>query len=278
MIISSNQLKGIIKNKASGDAKKAESLVRLFFMEHFLERVAMSAYKDSFVLKGGMLASSLLGIDLRTTMDIDTSVRALTLGEDEIQRIVLDICSVDIEDNITYKLLYTETIMDDFDYPGIRVHLEGEFEKIRQPIKIDVSTDDVITPRAIEYKYKLMFEERTIELMAYNTETLLAEKLQTVFVRGIANTRLRDFYDIYLLISKTDFSWKTLIDAFTATCKKRDTIFDVESASKIEIQIENDSLLEKNWELFKKKNSFVDNVKWKDVLVCLDYTIKKLYK
>ncbi len=277
MITSANQLKGKIKNKASGDSKKAESLVRLYFMEHFLERVSQSSYKNNFVLKGGMLASSLLGIDLRTTMDIDTTVKALTLSEEEIKRIVEEICAINLGDGITYDLLYAETIMDEFDYPGVRLHLEGHFENLKQPVKIDVSTDDVITPRAIEYDYKLMFEDRTIELMAYNTETLLAEKIQTVLNRSIANTRLRDFYDIYLLTSNTEFSWDTLVAAFNATCKKRNTNFTKETANKVLRQIRDDAVIEKNWELFKKKNSFVDTTEWKDILSCLDVFVEKLF-
>ena len=165
MIKSASQLKGKIKNLANGDVRKAETLMRIFFMERFIERVSVSEYREKFILKGGMLTSSLLGIDMRTTMDIDTTVRSLPLTDEDIQRIIAEIISIQLDDGISFKIVSTERIMDEFDYPGVKVHLEGVLEGIRQPIKIDVSTDDVITPGAIEYEYKLMFEDRTIKLI-----------------------------------------------------------------------------------------------------------------
>ena len=266
MIIKASQLKGKIKNLANGDVKKAESLVRLYFMERFLERVSLSEYNDSFILKGGLLTSSLLGINLRTTMDIDTTVRALPLTDEDIQRIISDICKVEVADNIAFSILYTEKIMDEFDYPGVKVHLEGHLEGIRQPIKIDVSTDDVITPRAIKYEYKLLFEDRTIQLITYNTETLLAEKVQTIISRSIANTRLRDFYDVYMITTNVEYNLNVLREAFTSTCKKRGTIF---TSEKINTELElilQDQKLAHSWERFRKKNSFVDELEWKIVI------------
>ena len=162
MIKSATGLKANVRNISKGDDKVAKALIRIFFMERFLERVSMSEYRDQFILKGGMLVSSLLGINVRATMDIDTTVRALPLTVQDISRIVSEICAIEIVDRISFQITNVETIMEDFDYPGIRLHMVGTLEKLRQPIKIDVSTDDVITPRAIEYEYKLLFEERTI--------------------------------------------------------------------------------------------------------------------
>ena len=197
MITSPNQLKAKVRNISKGSNDVARAYIRIFFMERFLERVSHSEYKDQFILKGGMLAASLLGIDMRSTMDIDTTVKALPLTVDDITRIVNDICAIDIGDNVTFEVSSISSIMDEFEYPGIRIQLAGCLGKIRQPFKIDISTDDEITPRAIEYDYRLMFEERTIMLFSYNVETLLAEKLQTVLARNVANTRMRDFFDIY---------------------------------------------------------------------------------
>ncbi len=266
MIKSASQLKGKIKNLSDKDAKKAESYVRLFFMERFLERVYVSDYRDNFILKGGLLTSSLLGIDLRTTMDIDTTVTAIDLNEEEIRRIVESICSIAMDDNVSFEITSTETIMDDFEYPGVRVHLEGHFEGIRQPIKIDVSTDDVITPSAIEYEYQLMFEDRSIKLLSYNTETLLAEKTQTILARGIANTRLRDYYDVYMLADKVEFDMDVLRQAFFATCNKRSTVIDARQADEILNLIENDEVLRNNWIKYGTKNGFARNVDWQDVV------------
>lgn len=276
MIKSASQLKGKIKNLSGKDAKKAESYVRLFFMERFLERVSVSDYKDNFILKGGLLTSSLLGIDLRTTMDIDTTVTAIDLNEDEIRRIIDSFCNIAMDDNISFEITSTETIMDDFEYPGVRVHLEGRFEGIRQPIKIDVSTDDVITPAAIEYEYRLMFEDRSIKLLSYNTETLLAEKTQTILARGIANTRLRDYYDVYMIADKAEFDMDLLRKAFSATCNKRSKVFDAKQADDILNLIENDDVLKNNWIKYGTKNDFARNVDWQDVILSVKKTIQTI--
>lgn len=228
MIKSSNQLKAKIRNVAKGDDKAAKALIRIFFMERFLERVSVSDYRDHFILKGGMLVSSLISVNMRTTMDIDTTVKAISLTESNIERIVDEILQIQLEDNVSFKITRIETIMEDFDYPGVRIHLEAHLEKLRQAIKIDISTDDVITPNAIEYEYRLMFEERNIFLHTYNVETMLAEKAQTIINRGIANTRMRDFYDIYELVAVVGYSEEIGQKAFIETCKKRNTIFSDE--------------------------------------------------
>lgn len=145
-----------------------------------------------------MLVASMLGVDMRATMDIDTTVKALPLNEQDAERIIREICEIPAEDGVTFEITSIKRIMENFDYPGIRMMLEAKMERTRQSIKIDISTDDAITPSAVEYEYKLMFEDRTISLLTYNLETLLAEKLQTILSRGLANTRFRDFYDIYM--------------------------------------------------------------------------------
>lgn len=169
-------------------------------MERFLERLSVSKYKDRFVLKGGMLVASLIGVNLRSTMDIDATVKAVPLMKDELEEIIVEICEIPLDDKVSFIIVNMETIMDEFDYPGIRIYIEASLDKLKQPIKIDVSTDDVITPEAIEYKYPLMFEERDICLNTYNIETLLAEKSQTILNRGVANTRMRDLYDLYEIV------------------------------------------------------------------------------
>lgn len=201
MISSSRQLKDKVRNISDGNSKKATTLIRNFMMERFLERVSISSYRDNFILKGGMLVASIVGVDMRATMDIDTTVKALPLNEADVQRIIEEICNIPLEDNVSFQIKSTRTIMEEFDYPGIRVMLEATLDRMRQPIKIDISTDDVITPKAVEYDYKLMFEDRTISVLTYNKETLLAEKMQTIINRGIANTRLRDFYDVYSIMN-----------------------------------------------------------------------------
>ena len=277
MIKSATGLKANVRNFSKGDSKTAQGMIRIFFMERFLERISLSKYKDQFVLKGGMLVSSLIGINLRTTMDIDTTVKALPLSKEELKRILLEICEIQLEDNISFQIVNMETIMDEFDYPGIRIYMEGFLEKLKQPIKIDVSTDDVITPGAIEYKYPLLFEERDICLNTYNIETLLAEKSQTIISRGLANTRMRDFYDLYEIAQKLEFSWDIYRQAFASTCKKRKTIFSKEKVNTELKNLSESREIEKMWNQFKSKNCFVENIQYCDVIKTISTLILNIY-
>ena len=176
MIRTSKQLKDKVKNISNGRSNVTQAMIRIFVMERFLERVSISEYRNSFILKGGMLVASLVGVDLRSTMDIDTTVRALPLNEEAAREIIQKIMDIPIDDGISFQITSCKEIMSDFDYPGIRLMIEARLDNLRQTIKIDISTDDVITPRAVEYNYKLMFEDRTISVMSYNLETLMAEK------------------------------------------------------------------------------------------------------
>ncbi|MEE0106526.1 MAG: nucleotidyl transferase AbiEii/AbiGii toxin family protein [Lachnospiraceae bacterium] len=277
MIKSATALKANVKNIANNNSKMAQAYIRLFFMERFLERVSKSRYKEQFILKGGMLVSSMIGMSLRTTMDIDTSIEALPLSMDKMQEIIDEIINISIEDNVTFEIASIETIMDEFDYPGIRIHMLGHLDKINQPIKIDISTDDVITPKAVEYSYPLMFEKREIALFTYNAETLLAEKMQTILSRGITNTRMRDFYDLYELIQIIDFSWDVYKNAFDKTCEKRKTIYEKEEAMRIMKEVASDSDMENRWGQFRKKNDFVGDIMYKQLMDALMETTNKLF-
>lgn len=277
MIKSATALKANVKNIANNNSKMAQAYIRLFFMERFLERVSKSRYKEQFILKGGMLVSSMIGMSLRTTMDIDTSIEALPLSMDKMQEIIDEIMNISIEDNVTFEIVSIETIMDEFDYPGIRIHMLGHLDKINQPIKIDISTDDVITPKAVEYSYPLMFEKREIALFTYNAETLLAEKMQTILSRGITNTRMRDFYDLYELIQIIDFSWDVYKNAFDKTCEKRKTIYEKEEAIRIMKEVASDSDMENRWGQFRKKNDFVGDIMYKQLMDALMETTNKLF-
>ena len=268
MIHTPKQLKDKVRNLSLGDNEKAKMLIRNFMMERFLERVALSKYRENFILKGGILVASLVGIDMRATMDIDTTIKALPLHEPDVKRIIKEICEIPIEDGVIFEITSVKHIMEDFDYPGIRMMLEARLERMRQSIKIDISTDDAITPSAVEYEYKLMFEGRTISLLTYNLETLLAEKLQTILARGLANTRLRDFYDVYELTNKykKDMDPSTMQQVFAATCRKRNTKFEKSEADEILTAIQADEGLADMWNRYKEKNYYVENLAWKTTL------------
>ena len=268
MIHTSKQLKDKVRNVSKGDNDIAKVLIRTFMMERFLERVSLSKYRNNFILKGGMLVASMVGVDMRATMDIDTTVKALPLNEIDAEKIVSEICEIEVDDGVQFRIISVTSIMEDFEYPGIRMMLEGTLDRMRQPIKLDISTDDVITPTAIEYEYKLMFEDRTISLLSYNTETLLAEKMQTILSRGIANTRMRDFYDVYgiIEINEDKIDKEILLEAFRATCEKRETVFSREEITSTLNKINDNEAMAQMWEQFKKKNFFVGVLSWEEVL------------
>lgn len=270
MIKTTRQLKDKINNMSGGSAEKAQTLYRNYMMERFLERVALSEYKNKFILKGGMLVASLVGLDMRATMDIDTTVTALNLSVEDARNIIADIICVPVDDNVTFEIINAETIMDEFDYPGVRVRINAYFENSRQPIKVDVSTGDIITPAAVRYEYPLMFEDRTISVLSYNIETLLAEKLQTIMVRAETNTRMRDFYDVYIIAKNEKINYDDLAAAFAATCKARNSEGYIEKIEEIYIAVAENETMKKQWDNYKAKNFYVGDISWKDVInVCI---------
>lgn len=268
MIHTSKQLKDKVRNISKGDNNIAKMLIRNFMMERFLERVSLSDYRHNFILKGGLLVASFLGTDMRSTMDIDVTVKVLPLSVTDIRRIIAEICAIPLEDGVNFHITSVTSILTEVEYPGVRIKLEAVLDRMRQVIKIDISTDDIITPGAMEYEYRLMFEDRAIPLVTYNKETLLAEKVQTILARGIANTRLRDFYDVYGIIKmQTDEVDKELfLKAFWATCKKRETLFTQESMTETLVQIQENAGMAQMWERFRKTNYFVGDLEWGTVL------------
>ena len=268
MINTSRQLKDKIKNLSGGNSLKAQTLIRKYVMERFLARVAQSKYQNNFILKGGMLISAIVGEDARSTMDIDTTVQSLPLTNEDIQRIINEIASIDLGDNLIFTLSKTETIRDDFDYPGVRVTLKVIFEKLKETVNIDISTGDEITPSAVQFTYPMMFEQEKIKVWSYNLETLLAEKLQTVLARSVANTRMRDFYDIYILwnLENESIDRDLLRDAYKATAHSRKTEKEIDKADEIMEQIALNEYMETLWNNYKSSNSYVGDISWDEVL------------
>lgn len=228
MYLTPAQIKGRIKNVAKQNGSDPITLLRIYMMERFLERITYSKYKDDFIVKGGILVTSMIGISMRSTMDIDTTIRNFDLTKEETTRIVNEIKDISLDDHIEFILNDVSDIMDNMEYPGIRIHMDAKLENLIVPIKIDISTGDVITPREIRYEYPLLLEDKSIQLWSYNLETILAEKIQTILSRGLLNTRMRDFYDVTTLFDRYNdqINYNDLLLAFDKTCsKKRDTFF-----------------------------------------------------
>ena len=267
MIKTSRQLKDKVRNMARGDSAKAQLLIRNYGMERFLERVSLSEHRDNFILKGGMLVSAMVGLENRATMDIDTSIRNMPLDTIAAKAMGEEIIAVPVDDNIRFEINDFGTIMDDAEYSGVRISLNAFLDATRIPLKIDISTGDAITPAAVNYQYKLMFEERYITLWAYNLETVLAEKIETVLSRSVLNTRLRDFYDLYVLQDTgLEIDKATLAAALTATARKRgsEQVLVLYERTLDEIRIS--PLMREQWKRYQEKNNYAAGIVWDDVI------------
>lgn len=269
---SANQLKAKIKKQAQLNGVDPRVLMRLYMMERFLDRVAHSNYRDNFVLKGGMLISYLVGVNLRTTMDIDTTMQNIAFSEQDVRSFISKVISIDVNDNVTFTLQRLDTIMETFDYPGIRVSLIAKFDGTETSVKIDISTGHIITPRAIKTTFPLMFAD-AISLPAYPVATILAEKLQTILVRAEFNTRMRDFYDLHALrISYGNkFDRLEIAQAFYATTKARETLYLLEKKNELFLIIKNSELLNKQWLEYIKKAAWHIDASWNTVMEDLQF-------
>lgn len=217
------QLKAFVKKKAAEKNISAQLVMQNYMLERLLERISLSKYKHNFILKGGFLISAIVGLDTRATMDLDTTIKGFTLTHESIREIFAEICAVEVADDVKFELTGVSDIREGDDYPGIRVALKANYPPISVPLTVDVTTGDVITPREIEYTFSLLFDDRTISVLAYNLETVLSEKIETVLSRSIANTRPRDYYDIYILyaLRGSELDEKMLFRALERTTEKR---------------------------------------------------------
>ena len=262
------QIKKRFKSVAKQNNADARTLMRIYMMERFLERLTQSEYRDNFIIKGGILVTAMIGVAHRSTMDIDTSMKNLNLSAEDALRVVNQVKDIDLDDGVSFEVKDVSNIMDEMEYPGIRVTMNANVGRLITPLKIDISTGDVITPRAIEFNYDLLLEDRSIKLWSYNLETILAEKLQTVLARGILNTRMRDFYDIRMLVDTYEdkVNKAVLKDAFAATCKKRGTDNLQEQAEEIVKIIEADEQIQVLWRAYQKKYSYAADIDYASVI------------
>ena len=268
MIKTARQLKDLIRNLSKDKSADAQILMRNYMMERFLERISLSEYRDKFILKGGMLVAAMVGLDARSTMDIDATVKGATVGIEEVENMIASIISVPVDDGVEFRVKRISEIMDEAEYPGIRISMETEFDGVITPLKIDISTGDAITPREVRYSFKLMLEDRSIEIWAYNLETVLAEKLETIITRTTTNTRMRDFYDIYILeqLHGNTLNRQTLHDALRATVHKRGTEQHLAEAVDVLNEVESSPVMQKLWESYRRKFSYAADLEWSIIM------------
>lgn len=266
------QLKSIIKNMSKEKGISAQLVMQNFMLERLLERISVSKYQPHFVLKGGFLIAAMVGLDARATMDMDATIKGLPITEETVIQIFRDICNIQIEDNVHFSFNKITEIRAGDKYSGFRVSLTANYPPVKIPLKLDITTGDKITPREMMYEFKLLLEDRTIKIFAYNLETILAEKIETVITRGDQSTRPRDYYDIYILyeLQEKNIDYIFLKEAIQATAENRNSTEIVKNYKEIISVVRSSDIMRKHWENYQKDFDYASDIKFDDTLNILE--------
>ena len=268
-------LKAKIRNIAKQKNVPAQVILQNYMFERLLVRLAESEYKDKFVLKGGMLVAAIVGLDNRATMDLDTTIKSLPLTPKAITGALQAVCSIESNDDVTFEVGTVTPIRDDDIYGGYRVMLNAKYDTIVTPLSIDVSTGDAITPNPVEYTFSEIFDdEKSYRLWAYNIETVMAEKVETILRRGVFNTRPRDFYDAYILASTQKFDKTLFAEALKATATHRGTTEQIADIPTIMKNIEENSELRSMWDKYRKQFAYADGITYESIIAVLEDIIR----
>lgn len=269
-------LNGQIKNYAKDKNIAAQVVLQNYMFERFLARLSVSEYSDKFIVKGGMLIAAIVGLDTRSTMDLDTTLRNLPLTEENVRRAVEGIFAIFLEDDVTFEMVSIAPIRKDDRYGGFRVRLNAIYDTIVTPLSIDVSTGDIITPDAVRYQFSGIFDDKLqIHLWGYNIESVMAEKVETILSRGIFNTRSRDFYDIYILGTTQKYDEAIFRDALKATAKHRGTTEQIMDKKLIVQQLAGSSDLQQMWEKYRQKFAYAKEITYEEIIVVLEKMVVK---
>lgn len=264
-----------IENKY--DLNYYEILQRYMF-ERVLERISVSKYQDNFILKGGLLLSAMFGIDNRMTKDMDATITGIDVSKDKMLKVLNEILSINLKDGVKFDVIDITDIREDDEYGGNKYHIVGKLQSLKVNLEIDISTGDKVTPRELKYKYPLIFEDRTIMISSYNIETILAEKIETVLRRGVFNSRMKDFYDIYYFLTKLrkEIDINILKKAVDNTFTKRDSFEYLNDYEQIIDSIIGNERLEKLWDIYNNKYKYANGIDINEVLNLLKDIIKEL--
>lgn len=274
MTSKSMSLKNRINNYAKNNGIAAQVVLQNYMFERFLERLSVSEYKNKFVIKGGMLIAAIVGLDTRSTMDLDTTIINFPLTETKVKEAVKEICSIDLQDDVLFKLISVRSIRKADFYGGFCARIDAVYDAIVTPLSIDVTTGDVITPRAVQYEFSGMFDDKIrIRLWGYNIETVLAEKIETILSRNIFNTRPRDFYDIYVLVKSQEYDKEIFAEALKATAEHRGSSEDLFNSAEIIHQISGSSDLQQNWKKYQNKFVYAREIQYQDIVKVLEELI-----
>ena len=272
-------LKAKINNISKEKKVAPQSVLQIYMLERLLERISVSKYKDNFILKGGMLISAILGMSSRSTMDMDTTVKGFELTEENATKILEEICQISLEDDITFKMNKIELIREDDDYNGYRATFEAKFKDSMPVIfKIDITTGDAITYKEIEYNYDLLLEDKKIPIWSYNLETILAEKFEAVIKRGITGTRIRDFYDIYMLMKteEQNINKKLLKTAINLTSEHRESLDLIHNWESTIQLLREDEDMKKRWKVYQKSYFYAKDIEYDDLMASIE-KVGKIY-
>lgn len=261
------QLKAIIKNLAKEKHISAQLVMQNFMLERLLERISVSKYQHNFILKGGFLIAAMVGLDTRATMDMDATIKGLPVNEENVREMFEEICKIELDDDVTFLFRSIGEIREEDVYTGYRVSLSANYLPMSVPLKLDITTGDKITPKEIEYQFKLLLEDRSISVLAYNLETIMAEKLETVISRGDQNTRPRDYYDIYILakLQYTNIETNALKNALDATAEKRGSTAVVKEYRKIMDTVKVSEVMHRQWNNYQKDFEYATDITFEDV-------------
>ena len=262
------QLKAIVKNISKEKGIVPQAILQNYMLERLLERISVSDYQDKFILKGGMLIAAMVGLDSRTTMDMDATLKGLPLNEDMVRSALVEILAVDFNDNMAFELKQVAVIREDDVYGGYRASISAQFDTIKVALKIDLTAGDKITPREVKFRYSLMFEDRIINVMAYNLETVLAEKCETILRRSTLNTRMRDFYDVYILMNfqSQNIDNALLRKAIQATADSRESAEAIAGIAVTLDLLDEDKTMQSRWANYQRDFTYAKDVAWKDIM------------
>lgn len=264
-------LKAKIRNIAKQKNIPAQVILQNYMFERLLVRLSASEYKDKFVLKGGMLVAAIVGLDNRATMDLDTTLKNLPLTPEAIHRALEDICNIEFDDGIMFEIGTISPIREDDIYGGYRVMLNAKFDTLLTPLSIDISTGDAITPHAVQYNFSEIFDDdKSYKLWAYNIETVMAEKVETILRRGVFNTRPRDFYDAYILATTQEFDKAVFADALSATANHRGTAQQIADVPSILHNIEESKELKVMWDKYRKQFAYAADIEYGQIIAVIN--------
>ena len=268
MIKNKDSLKAKAKNLAKKYNIDSSYILQTYMFEALLKRISVSKYSDNLIIKGGFLLSSLFGVDYRTTLDLDTTLKGVPLEKENIEKIMNEIINIDVGDNIKMSIFSIKDIRVEEIYPGFSVHINADFEGLKKHLLIDITTGDVITYREIKFSYKTIFDESVINIMAYNMETIIAEKFEAVLSKNIENTRMKDYYDLYVFSTlKWNVVDKVLLKkVIYNTCNKRNSINYLNNSAEYISLVANDSKIKGLWERYQNNYSYAKNITFEDTI------------